>query len=335
MQHPPALSRKLVFAVAAAVLSFTLCFAAGELLTRLCWKEKPSLEPDEKTLSYRYDPELGWFPKPNSSGRFFGSREFSFQHNRDGFRDVEHGPKVKPRIAFVGDSYVWGYDADAHERFTDKLQERVPDWEVVNLGISGYGTDQELLLAQKWLPVYRPDVVVLVFSDNDTLENTLNFRGGYYKPWFENSEDRLVLRGTPVPKCLRHYTVQHPFLFKSQLCQLLVQQFIKRRAPIHTSQSNPTLALILQFKAYSEAQGAKFILSFGDEFSGERKRSFAEKTKTPYFFLIDEPHLTTDYFYPTQGNHWTLKGQNLACDRLYEFLTTNQFLNLPPEKSSR
>jgi hypothetical protein len=323
--------RKAVFILGGIVLSMVVCAISGELLARLFWKQQLPSTADEKTLSYHYDPELGWYPIANSKGRFTGSREISFQHNQDGFRDRSHGPKIKPRIAFVGDSYVWGYDAEADERFTDKLQRLIPDWEVFNLGISGYATDQELLLARRWFEVYRPDLVVLVFSDNDTLENTLNsVHGGYYKPYFEPEGDRLVLKGSPAPKGLQYYRMQHPWLAKSHLVQLLVYGILKKRHPSHVSTVNPTLPLILQLKSYSETRGGRFVLAYVDEFNADKKRAFAEKTKLDYLFLLDAPHLTTEYFYPSQGNHWKPKGHDFACSRLYAFLTTNQFLQTHP-----
>jgi len=327
MQQPLTPFRKALFTGGALFLSLASCVVAGELLTRLFWKQQFTSVADERTLSYQYDSELGWRPIPNSAGRFTGSREISFQHNQDGFRDRSHGPKTKARIAFVGDSYVWGYDAEAEERFTDKLQLLIPDWEVMNLGISGYATDQELLLARRWFDVYKPDLVVLVFSDNDTMENTLNLvHRGYYKPYFEPMGDRLALKGVPVPKCLQYYKVQHPWLGKSQLLQMFVSQGLKRTAPAHVSSANPTLPLIFQLKSYSEAKGAKFILGYVDEFDGDKKRAFGEKARLNYLFLLDTPHLTTEYFYPSQGNHWKPKGHDLACARLYAFLSTNQFL---------
>jgi hypothetical protein len=89
--------------------------------------------------------------------------------------------------------------------------------------------------------------------------------------------------------------------------------------------------LILQLKTYTEAKGARFVLGYVDEFHGDKKRAFAEKARVDYLFLLDTPHLTTEFFYPSRGNHWKPKGHDLACSRLLSFLTTNRFLEAPPE----
>src|SRR5476649_813495 len=43
----------------------------------------------ERSLSYRYDAELGWAPAPNSSSVVAGARIIHAQHNSLGLRDIE------------------------------------------------------------------------------------------------------------------------------------------------------------------------------------------------------------------------------------------------------
>src|SRR4051794_41776088 len=66
---------------------------------------------------YNYDAELGWFPVPNSEVTFTGLRTVQVRHNNLGLRDIEHDASPRPTIAFIGDSFVWGYDAEQNERF--------------------------------------------------------------------------------------------------------------------------------------------------------------------------------------------------------------------------
>lgn len=296
-------------------------------MTRLLWKEKPAFTTDERSLSYRYDSELGWFPIANSNTQFNGGRLIRIQHNADGFRDRAHTAKSKKRIAFVGDSFVWGYDAEQEERFTEKLQALLPDWEILNLGVSGYGTDQEFILLQKYFERYQPEIVVLVFSDNDVEENTLNqAHGGYYKPYFEEVDHQLVERGVPVPKCLRYYRAEHPLFFRSELMQFSFTRYLAWSAPRHVSSKNPTLRLVQEIRTYVESKGAKFVLAYGTEIEGAKKRAFSEATRVNYLFLLDSAHLTWDYMYNTGGHHWTPKGHDEVCSKLHQFLVTHDFL---------
>lgn len=61
----------------------------------------------------------------------------SVVHNSHGFRGPEPVNNSKPNVLIIGDSFVWGYDVEASERFTEKLQENHPEWNMYNLGVSG------------------------------------------------------------------------------------------------------------------------------------------------------------------------------------------------------
>jgi hypothetical protein len=321
-------SRKALFVAGALGLSLVLAFIGGELMTRFLWKEPVPVRTDERTLSYRFDSELGWFPIQNSTCQFQDERLITIKNNADGFRDATHGLKSKKRIAFLGDSFVWGYDVEQSERFTEKLQRLKPDWEILNLGVSGYGTDQEYLVLQKWFGRYQPDILVLVFSDNDVEENTLNIvHGGYYKPYFEEIERRLVERGVPVPKSIRYYCSEYPLLFKSRLLRMILSKYLASAFPKHVSSNNPTFKLVQQIRDYVNSKGAKFVLGFVTDIEGAKKRSFCEAAKIDYLFLLDGPHLTWDYMYRSGGHHWTPLGHDLVCSRLHDFLETNHFVS--------
>src|SRR5882762_9040082 len=145
---------------------------------------------DERSLMYRYDKTLGWFPIANRQAYLLGSRAFGVTNNSEGFRASERTASDKPGIIFLGDSFVWGYDVEASERFTDKLQALHPELAIYSMGVSGYGTDQEFLLLREQLKRVRPILVFLVYCTvNDDLENSENMlQRQYYKPYFTDEE---------------------------------------------------------------------------------------------------------------------------------------------------
>jgi len=128
-------------------------------------------------------------------------------HNSLGLRDIEHDTAPKPTIAFVGDSFVWGYDAEQDERFTELLRARMPEQRIVNAGVTAYGTDQEYLALRRLWDRIKPDVVVLMFCvDNDRKDNQSNIRyDGIYKPYFAVSPSGGEFKGIPVPRSRRLY----------------------------------------------------------------------------------------------------------------------------------
>ena len=91
------------------------CIGVTDVGMGILFRDRLALHEDERNLTYRYDPELGWFPIANSKKGFTGSRTIHIEHNSRGFRDVEHVVGAKPRIIFLGDSFVWGYDVEQSE----------------------------------------------------------------------------------------------------------------------------------------------------------------------------------------------------------------------------
>src|SRR5262249_24481267 len=93
--------------------------------------------------------------------------------NSLGLRERELSDIAPDRILFLGDSFTYGYDAEVNERFSDLLQKELPQYGIVNAGVSGYGTDQEFLLMKRLWNHVNPKYVVLTFCvDNDRDDNT-------------------------------------------------------------------------------------------------------------------------------------------------------------------
>ena len=84
-------------------------------------------------------------------------------HNSRRFRDVEHKKTDTSSIVFLEDSFTWGYDIEAEERYTDLLRDSLGLLKIYNLGVSGYGTDQEFILLQQQFDFYKPEIVLSCF----------------------------------------------------------------------------------------------------------------------------------------------------------------------------
>ena len=97
---------------------------------------------------------------------------------------------------------VWGWGVQQEETFVALLEKRCPQIEALNLGVSGYGTDQELLLFRKEVARYHPQFVVVVVMDNDFETNVRQALFlGYEKPRFKlDNTGGIVLTNTPVPE---------------------------------------------------------------------------------------------------------------------------------------
>ncbi len=143
------------------------------------------LAPEVAVISigrFRYsaNPDIGYEPVPDFEymGRDLKYFEFNDRSNSLGFRDREHSVLKQPdvyRILVIGDSVSMGlYVKDSEDVFPivveRELRLRGRDVEVINFGVSGYNTQQEVaMLIEKGL-AYSPDLVLLQCSLNDIEE---------------------------------------------------------------------------------------------------------------------------------------------------------------------
>jgi hypothetical protein len=279
---------------------------------RLAW--------DERSIMYRYDSTLGWFPIPSSRERLYASREITATHNSEGFRDVEFVNSDKPGILFLGDSFVWGYDVEAGERFTDKLRAKHPEWAIYNCGVSGYGTDQEYLLLQQIFDRFHPRVVFLLCTETDDDDNSSNVRyGGYYKPYCVVNGTRLELKGIPVPFSERAFWAEHPGLSDSYVVRLFVKVYFKAFGPAKLINPKPTGAILWDVQKYVRSKGA--VLVMGVTQSNPELEKFLHWAKIPY---VD---VSTPLRYQNFGQHWTPEGHSFVCEKVDELLRKGNFLD--------
>jgi len=126
--------------------------------------------------------QLGSLPRPNMNGRTtFGGHEriVHIVTNSLGLRGPEIGPKPAGvrRVLALGDSFTFGHAVEAAEAWPAVLEGLLnarggPRYEVVNAGVGGYGTGQELLLYEELESRVEPDLVVVGFAVvNDVLDN--------------------------------------------------------------------------------------------------------------------------------------------------------------------
>ena len=273
--------------------------------------------PDERSIAYRYDERLGWFPKANDEITYTGSRTFHISHNEHGFRDRSRSfEKTRPRLLFLGDSFVWGYDVEAEERFTERLQERIDSIEILNMGVSGYGTDQCFLLLQDIFDDYRPDAVIYLFSETDVRDNSVNFNySAYYKPYFILRNGELELRGVPVP---------------SASVWSKIFNTIAQSRPFFRNRADVTPALISALNDYVRSKGASFAMGLIDD--NPLVRRHVDEQKIVYF---DLSHIDMRYRFREHGFHWTPKGHDLVAKAILAFLVHNGVVEAPPEAPDR
>jgi len=119
----------------------------------------------------------GWSLEPSGSS-FQRTRDYGVlvRTNSLGMRDREHAALPAPgtfRILVLGDSFMEAYQVPLEESLAYRLEARLAPRgiEVLNLGVGGYGTGQQLLALEEEGLRYRPDLVVLAFYLGNDVHN--------------------------------------------------------------------------------------------------------------------------------------------------------------------
>jgi hypothetical protein len=158
-------------------------------------------------LLYQPDPHCGTRLRPNVSGWYREEGHAFVRTNAHAMRDAPvsaEKPEETFRIAVLGDSYAEALQVDLPETFCKVLETRLNQnlWlppgkqhvEVLNFGVSGYGTAQELEMLRHYAWDFSPDLVVLAFlTGNDLADNSRVLSGGRPRPYYRIADDKLVL----------------------------------------------------------------------------------------------------------------------------------------------
>ncbi|MCA1815182.1 MAG: SGNH/GDSL hydrolase family protein [Acidobacteria bacterium] len=154
---------------------------------------------------YRMDAARGYALEPGLEGWYRAEGASFVRVNSEGLRDREHAKPKAPntfRVALLGDSYAEALQVPQESAFWHLLEARLRacpalagrDVEVINFGVSGYGTAQELITLREKVWDYSPDLVLLAFTpNNDVIDNSRALKGADYVPYFTFRDGALAL----------------------------------------------------------------------------------------------------------------------------------------------
>lgn len=225
--------RNLVLVLAASLVGLLLV----EGVLRVAGYSRPPF--------YRYSATLGAEHRPGTEGWYEKEDLIRIRINSDGVRGPELS-REKPadvfRVAVLGDSFAEGFQVTFDERFShvaetalnrcNPLGKRV---EVINFGVSGYGTGRELLMYRQKAALYQPDVVLLLFTPVNDLRNNLKaFTPNALVPYFELRDGELVLddsfkRDPVFIRKLKWSNLRNDIVDRVRVLQVLQDFYVRTR----------------------------------------------------------------------------------------------------------
>ena len=187
--------RSILFFSLMMAVSLLGAWLAGEALVYVFFHRQIAFYPRYLTSARYGDFQI----RGNRPGVHYRHRsddgQWDFYINHQGFRDRRDFVYSKPpgtlRILVLGDSFTMGYEVAQEDPYPAvlerELKRRGHAAEVINSGVSGFSTAEELVFLEQEGFKYHPDLVLLGYFINDPEDNV---RSGL----FEMQDRQLILR---------------------------------------------------------------------------------------------------------------------------------------------
>jgi hypothetical protein len=350
------LNRPLIKNLTLLFVSLLVSVLLAELVVR-----KAGWKPMFTSQSFRffeYHPVLGWAHKPGQESEF-SDKHFrtSVRINQKGLRGLERGyerTNEKKRILVLGDSLAWGHGVEEANRFSEVLETLLPV-EVINAGVAGYSTDQELLWLKDEGINYDIDLVIVVFCGNDERANHRQLvYESYYKPYFTLNGDAITLNNVPVPKHIAH---KEPNLGRSLVMSArvhsslvnLVWRHLFENAHVSVSSGNSqdamsptstsqrpfelTIRLLREMRTVAQSRGAKFMIVSSSAWWDNRPEKpyprFIDTLRQGGFLVLDlesiDGYDDTTMQIPND-RHWNAEGHGFVARETKTFIEMQQLI---------
>ena len=175
------MKRKRTYLLVKLILSLAVFSLIGLLVTETVLKR---MQPDttgwDTFITGSDNPVLGYQLASGADVMFEGIgiklEPTRVKINSQGFRDREYPldkPEKTKRILGIGDSYVFGFGIEEEETYLSVLERALGNlalperYEVLNFGVPGYNTVQEVEVLRSKGLAYEPDIVILHVTPYD------------------------------------------------------------------------------------------------------------------------------------------------------------------------
>ena len=311
------------------VIALVLVIVAGEIIVRLLYKDQTVLFP-----RYHTDAHYGQYRlrkiRPNAEFRHT-SRDGSwkFTINKQGFRSTRNFLYEKPedtiRIITLGDSHTQGYEVRQEYTYSAVIEKYLKEKgyraEVLNTGVSGFSTAEELVFLEQEGVRYSPDFVVLGFYANDFQDNIkanlfrLAEDGGLIlqkKAHIPGVRIQNLIYGLPLVKWLSENSYFYSLLFnntwdffKARLKRKATENIVEYAVPTEETftdyQTSLAAALIRRMYGFCHEHNCKLVIL---DIPKASKKTSVKSSLTPallqgiegfYDGHIDSEALLADY----------------------------------------
>lgn len=208
------LKKRIFFVLITLFVSFIVLLIIGEVLVAIIKPqpyEYPALKFSEKykkiyhsnvTIKSHYPPET----------RYYSTNELGFRRSSCDLTVNNN----KSNIILLGDSFTFGIGVNDGFEFGSVMGNQLKqDYNVINLGIGGWGLTQEIRVFYEVAQSYNPEIAILFFFGNDPYDNLLDavtkIKDGNFEFIDQNNSSSGIL--SKVSKLLSRSIIQKSNLY--------------------------------------------------------------------------------------------------------------------------
>ena len=230
---------------------------------------KPSNRRTFRSL-HRTDPEIGWVLNPGSieyRNRLVdaqGVLQYDVVYSiESGRRKTPPPVSAGPELIAAGCSFTFGHGLNDQDTWPWLLQEKLPNYRVVNAGCMGYGTDQALLVTEREVRQHPSQVSAVIFGFGDFQIERNRCTQGWLGTVYPFSKPLFALRAGDVEyqRQVRFWTGgivgQYSNLFEA-LTNTLANRM--NGIPSHEQARELTAALLTSFARRFQNLGVRFAV---------------------------------------------------------------------------
>jgi lysophospholipase L1-like esterase len=314
------MKKKVIFSLIPLVVIFSI-FEIGLRLSPF----DEYLSPSYRKGSL-FDHCVFWKPEPVEHNPLEIYHDYRKQ-----FRGVHHKKKKQEdilRIICLGGSSTWGWPLEDTTKIYPAVLEKLLNihfknkkFEVINAGVGGYSSFQDLMYLKYTLLEYNPDIITLCVGANDSNNNSdilIALTDKEYWEYLKAKNDEPLKTAEIVLKKLRSYLINLRVYNALDTIIFRIKNRPKRRVPIEDFKNNLNeilkLAESYNFKVLLITEAHKSpdaILEYIDVL--ER----VSKNNSNAFFIDTRPFLEDDSYFVDEM-HPTYEGHEIIAEVIFD-----------------
>lgn len=279
-----------------------------------------------------YDPKRGWRLIKNLRNRLCkGARVNS---NSDGVRGEREFSSDKEAVLFFGDSFCFGEGVGDHESIPAFFERHFDGIQSINLGVHGYGIDQQYLYLKEVADRYKSRIVCFIINFDDFNRNFVKFRD-YAKPKFTLRKGAIVLTNYPVPEPKYYLRTSKRMFYFPILLDFARQLLIYYGVIERKKREKICLYILEQIQRIVDKLNSKLIFLYVPNYLNKLLKNYVDDFFIDFFRKRNIAYLNIgDAFTKCQlknmpdssTSHFYARSNKLVADKLAELVRKQRLL---------